>query len=132
MSFYVAAYGRKFIDLTPGIDSLGHADKMQECIDNCNNTAKCCQEALNYINSQGNKFPADLRNALSDCIASCKLSVDYMQRGSVFHKDACAFCAEICCACHELCAKFDDAILVKCAAACLLSEKSCRVMAEHH
>lgn len=107
---------------------------MQSCIERCKKCQKVCEDTLAYCKKKGGKLAEkENLNALQDCIASCKLSADYMTRASANHMKSCEFCSEICKKCTEACEKFKgDKQMEKCAEECRTCEESCRKMASGH
>lgn len=106
-------------------------DALQQCIQNCLDCSRICTETISYCHEQGGKHtvPAHIKLML-DCAEICQLSAHFMLRGSGFHTQTCAVCAEVCNACAESCEQFgDDAKMNNCADICRRCASSCREMA---
>jgi hypothetical protein len=69
---------------------------------------------------------------MMDCAEICRISADFMLRGSEMSKEVCELCADICEECATSCESFgqDDSQMVDCANACRACAASCREMAE--
>ena len=106
--------------------------EMQECIQNCIDCARSCKETLAHCLSKGGKHAAEAHiRLLIDCAEACDMSASMMLRGSEFHAQHCALCADICKACEESCEEFpDDATMKRCEDACRRCFESCRRMAQ--
>jgi hypothetical protein len=102
---------------------------MQECIDNCLQCYRICQEtAMNHCLEKGGKFvePQHFRLMLS-CAEICRTSADFMLSGSDLHAETCAVCADVCEACAESCEQLGE--MDECVRICRLCAESCREMA---
>lgn len=103
---------------------------MEQCIQNCLDCARICMETLTYCHEQGGKHtePGHLK-LLMDCSEICQISAHFMLRGSEFHKQTCAVCADVCERCAQDCERFgDDAQMQTCAQVCRRCTESCRQM----
>jgi hypothetical protein len=103
---------------------------MDSCLQECRKCFKICEQTLAYCQTKGGKHAdkAHLKT-LKDCIAACKLSADFLSRGSQNHAKSCEFCAEICRACATSCDSFsNDKKMKDCAAACRQCAESCEAM----
>ena len=107
--------------------------EMQRCIENCLACATVCEQTLTHGLSKGGAHAApELIRLLIDCADTCRMSATLMTRGSDFHRQHCALCAEICHACEEACEEFgDDPQMKACADACRTCAASCRRMGAH-
>lgn len=105
---------------------------MASCTEQCRKCDKVCETTLAYCRKKGGKH-AEVKSIsrLEDCIASCKLSADYMSRKSENHMKSCGFCAEICRSCAETCEQFkDDKQMKECAEECRRCLDSCTKMSK--
>jgi hypothetical protein len=99
------------------------------CASECNTCATECEKTLAYCLKQGGKHKeAKHIQALKDCIATCKVSHDFMSRSSDLSTQTCALCAQACKRCADSCATFPDKAMQECAAECKKCEKSCTEM----
>ena len=64
-----------------------------------------------------------------DCADLCVASARLMARGSRFHQELCALCADIAEACAAECEKYDEEHCRSCAEACHHCAAECRKMA---
>lgn len=105
----------------------------QDCINACKTCANLCD--LCATSSQDEPNPGMLQrcSALAvDCAAFCRLTVDYMIRGSEFCDLVCEDCAEICSVCAEECVKHNKTNhCQKCAEACRKCTEECLKMISH-
>jgi hypothetical protein len=100
-----------------------------ECQTECKSCAAECEKTLAYCLKQGGLHKDGKHiQALKDCIASCKISHDFMSRGSDLSSQTCALCAQACKRCAESCATFNDKAMQECAQECKKCEKSCTDM----
>ncbi len=102
------------------------------CMQTCNSCAEICEKTLAYCKKQGGKHAeASHINALKDCIATCKISEDFMKRGSSLMNKTSALCEEACRKCAEACDTFkDDKVMKDCADECRKCADSCKKMQE--
>jgi hypothetical protein len=99
------------------------------CLTECNTCASECEKTLAYCLKQGGKHKeAKHIQVLKDCIATCKVSHDFMSRSSDLSTQTCALCAQACKRCAESCATFNDKAMQECAAECKKCEKTCTEM----
>lgn len=110
-----------------------HATKAHEhggCLMSCRSCASVCEKTINYCRQQGGKHAEDSHlNAISDCIQACKLSENFMKRGSQMSGQACKFCREACLKCAETCDAFaGDKVMKDCADECRKCAQSCEGM----
>jgi hypothetical protein len=102
------------------------------CIKECHTCGQVCAKTLAYCKKKGGAH-ADRKHlsALEDCVSACKLSEDFMKRGSDLMKKSCALCEEVCRKCAETCDTFkDDAQMKACAEECRKCADSCKKMQE--
>lgn len=105
--------------------------EMQKCIDECERCHAVCTTTVTYCLQQGGMHAeAEHIGTLLDCAELCRTSADFMLRGSHFHTNTCAICAEICRRCAESCEKMgDDEVMQRCADVCRRCAESCERMA---
>jgi hypothetical protein len=66
---------------------------------------------------------------LLDCADVCRVTADFVARGSEFHEAACDLCAGICLRCAELCELIADAAkLHECADVCRSCADACMAL----
>lgn len=111
----------------------GHtmSGEMEQCIENCLDCHRICEETAAYCTQMGGKHaePAHLMS-LRDCAQICITSADFMLRGSEIHPKVCGVCAEACVRCAESCERIgDDAQMKECAEICRRCAESCQRMA---
>lgn len=111
--------------------AMDHAQH-QACIKECNSCAAMCKDTLAYCKKKGGSHVEKKHiTALEDCIATCKISEDFMKRGSDLMKKTCALCEEACRKCAESCDTFkDDPKMKACAEKCRKCADSCKKMQE--
>ena len=104
---------------------------MKKAIDIAVKCAGTCQETLAHCLAMGGRHvEANHIVTMIDCAEICRLSADFMQRGSEHVKKACAACAEVCQHCANHCLTFpDDRVMRDCAEVCQRCAESCRKMA---
>lgn len=104
---------------------------MPLCIQNCTNCHNICVQTTAYcIQMGGRHVEAEHLEILLDCADTCRISADFMLRGSSLHSQTCAVCAEACERCAQSCEAFeDDEQMRACAEACRRCSESCREMA---
>jgi hypothetical protein len=92
---------------------------------------RICEETITHcLHTGGAHSDPDQIRLLMDCADICRVSSDFMVRGSAFHAALCALCADICETCAVACERFhDDAQMVSCAQACRRCAQACRQMA---
>jgi hypothetical protein len=100
---------------------------MNQCIKDCQDCGKICQEAIAYCLQKGGEYAAaEHITLLQDCAAICQTCVGFMLRGSAFHHKTCAICADVCERCAKVCERMaGDATMQACAAACRRCAASC-------
>lgn len=111
----------------------GHAmsGEMEQCISNCLDCHRSCEETAAYCMQMGGKHaaPEHLR-ALHDCAQICITSADFMLRGGELHPQVCGVCAQACTRCADSCEQFgSDAQMKECAQICRTCAESCQKMA---
>jgi hypothetical protein len=96
----------------------------------CQSCAETCEKTMKYCLGRAGKHAetAHLR-ALQDCIATCRLSEDFLKRGSALTSATCALCAQACDNCAKSCDSFKDSPQMRaCAQACRKCSNSCESM----
>lgn len=106
-------------------------DRMQECVDRCQNSQESCLESLSHcLELGGQHADPDHIRVLMACADICDTSARFMLMGSRFHGRTCEVCAEVCEACAADCASHeDDELLQRTADMCRRCAESCRQMA---
>jgi len=109
-------------------DTAPHS--ITECTSECKTCQVECEKTLSYCLKQddSHKEPKHIQ-VLKDCIATCKVSHDFMSRSSDLAGKVCSLCAEACKRCAESCSAFKDKVMQHCANECRKCEQSCRKMA---
>lgn len=105
--------------------------EMDQCIQNCLECHRICEQTLTYCTQMGGKHAeaAHLR-LLRDCAQICVTSADFMLRSSDLHPAVCGVCAEACKRCAESCEQMgDDTQMQECARMSRRCAESCRQMA---
>lgn len=113
---------------TPAMQAL--SEDIRRCIQDCLECANICEQTIAFCLQQGGPHadPAHIR-LLRDCAETCLMSAAMMSRGSIFHKQHCALCADVCRACAKSCDQVGkEAQMQSCADACRRCEQSCRKM----
>jgi hypothetical protein len=107
------------------------SERMQECIDDCNNCHAACLETVEYSLEKGGDHATEAHiRLLLDCAEICQTSANFMLRNSPLHAIICAACAEICERCAVECERFpDDMQMAACARMCRTCAESCKEMA---
>jgi hypothetical protein len=117
-------------------DSKAAESSHPACRAECGTCAEMCEKTLAYCEKQGGKH-ADPKHLalLKDCIATCKLSEQFMKTGSQFQPQACTLCAEVCTKCAESCESIKDKEgkvdkqMQACAEECRKCAEACKKMA---
>jgi hypothetical protein len=96
---------------------------------NCTSCAASCQKTLDYCNSKKGKYSeASVMNSLKDCITSCKMTADFLNRGSVgLEAKACDLTVQACNECAKSMDKFNkDDAMQACANECRKCVGNCQ------
>jgi hypothetical protein len=102
-------------------------ESMDLCIHNCLTCYRECEKAARLaLGREGDPNTASHVTILRDCAEACKLSADFMLRGSPRHPQACALCAELCDLCADECDRYGREA---CADACRRCAGTCHSMA---
>lgn len=99
------------------------------CRDLCTSCAQTCLHTLfrHCLPAGGEHADAQHVRLMMDCAEICQTAAHFMDRGSPFHFQVCAACAEICRACAESCRNLDG--MHDCVVACERCETACNDMA---
>ena len=110
-------------------ESASAMNDLDQCCEACAACARTCLNGLyRHCLPAGAEHIDQLHvQLMSDCIDICKITADFLTRGSPRHQRVAAVCAEICRACAVSC----DALtgMQECAEACRQCESSCRLLA---
>jgi hypothetical protein len=102
--------------------------EVQECIKDCQDCAAICVETTSHCLEMGGRH-AEARHirTLVDCAEICRVSADFMLRGSEFDTRLCGVCAEVCRSCADSCQRLagDDELMKRCADMCRRCAESC-------
>jgi hypothetical protein len=111
----------------------GTSDGMQQCIDNCLECHRVCEQIIPYCLEKGGVHSERAHiQLLSNCVDICRTSAHFMMWGSELHTKTCELCAEVCMMCAEDCERMDDdELMMMCAEACRQCAESCRQMSSH-
>ena len=105
---------------------------MQECIAECSECHNTCLGTVRHCLELGGRHadPAHI-GLLLDCADICRVSADFMLRGSERHALTCGVCADVCQACADDCERMAgaDTVMLRCADVCRRCASSCRRMA---
>ncbi|HEY9678943.1 MAG TPA: hypothetical protein V6C76_13120 [Drouetiella sp.] len=96
---------------------------------NCTNCASVCQKTLDYCNTKKGKYgEASVTNSLKDCITACKMTADFLNRGSVgMQPKACDLTVQACNECAKTMDKFtSDNAMQACANECRKCVGNCQ------
>ena len=104
--------------------------EMEQCIINCMECYRVCEETLMYSVQKGGQFAEPMNlSLLADCARVCALSADFMIRQSERHILTCGICASICEACAKVCEQMaNEPMMHRCAEVCNHCADSCRDM----
>jgi hypothetical protein len=96
---------------------------------NCKSCAEVCEKTLGYCTKKGGKYSeASVTNSLKDCITACKMTADFLNRGSVLlEPKACDLTVEACNECAKSMDKFNkDNEMGSCANECRKCVGNCQ------
>jgi hypothetical protein len=116
-SFQLSAYGQTTGEIAKG---------------NCTSCAAYCQKTLDYCNSKKGKYgEASVTNSLKDCINACKMTADFLNRGSVgLQPKSCDLTVQACNECAKSMDKFNtDNTMQACANECRKCVGNCQKLA---
>lgn len=105
--------------------------EMEQCIANCLECHRTCEQTLTYCISKGGKHvePKHVED-MRDCVQSCITSADFMIRNSEMVPRICDVCSQICTRCAVSCDQFgNDEKMSHCAQVCRRCAESCGKMA---
>ncbi len=102
--------------------------EVRQALSDCLACYSACTETFGYCVERGGALVApDLLRRLRDCAELCRVSADFMLRGSELAPRLCALAAEAAAVCAQACAAIaDDAQLHACQDACLRCATSCK------
>jgi hypothetical protein len=106
--------------------------RLRECIGHCSGCHNLCMDTVAHCLDLGGKHASrEHVGLLLDCADLCRTSADLMLRGSPFHGQVCAVCADVCQRCAEECERLagDDELMRHCAELCRRCAAACREMA---
>ena len=109
-----------------------HAHAMEQCIENCSNCHRICLEtaARHFAGEASPRLEEPHVRLLLDCAEICRVSADFMIRGSTMHPHTCRACAEICSRCADECDQMgENPYMAACAEICRRCAETCREMA---
>lgn len=104
---------------------------MESCIKACLECHDVCVKTLDSCIEKGNQNAYQKHiKLLMDCIDICRLSREFMLRGSDRHGITCYTCYQICQMCAEYCDMLskDDPVMEDCAKKCYECAESCEEM----
>jgi len=95
---------------------------------NCSMCASVCQDTLSYCTAQRGKYGEQtVTNALKDCITACKMTQEFLARGSFYEGKSAEICVEACTNCAKSCDGFqNDATMKSCADECRKTASNCQ------
>lgn len=74
---------------------------------NCKACADACHETINYCTKKGGALSeANVTNALKDCATACKMTSEYLARGSELQGKAASLCIQACNSAAKACDQF--------------------------
>ncbi len=120
--------------LSPGAfarDASGGSAGAEACQKDCGHCASVCEDTLAHCKKQGGKHAeAKHVKTMTDCLSLCKMSDDFMSRGSELSGKVCGLCKDACLKCAESCETFKgDKTMKNCADECRKCAQSCGKMA---
>lgn len=98
-----------------------------DCIAACNACATEC--GVNFSHMVGKESKNECPACCIDCAAFCRLCADAVARNSLFAKQLCKLCAEVCDWCAKVCGAHEMDHCKSCAEACRRCAEACRKMA---
>lgn len=112
----------------------GMTDEMQQCINNCLECHRACEQLIPYCLEKGGMHAERSHiQILSTCADICRTSAHFMMWNSDLHGRVCGVCADTCLKCAEDCERMsDDQMMKMCADICRQCAESCRKMATRH
>jgi hypothetical protein len=112
----------------------GMSDEMQQCIENCLDCHKVCEQLIPYcLNKGGMHAERKHIQALADCAEICRTSAHFMMWNSDLHAKVCGVCSEACIKCAIDCEGMSsDDMMKMCASVCRKCADSCRAMSLSH
>lgn len=107
-------------------------NSIQECIGHCSGCHNLCVNTIAHCLDLGGEHASRAHiQLLQDCADICAMTANFLLRGSGFHPQLCAVCAEISQRCAEDCERLgpDDEVMRQCATVCRRCADACRNMA---
>ena len=97
-----------------------HTMDFQQAVTQALECHRICEETITHcLQKRGKHAEAAHIRLLTDCADICRMAADFMVRGSEFHPQVCAVCADMCERCAVDCERFsDDELMARCAQAC--------------
>ncbi len=104
--------------------------EIRQSISECLACYSVCTETLGYCTDKGGALAApELLRRLRDCAELCRVSAEFLLRGSELAARLCALTAQAAAACAQTCATIPgDAQLHACQDACLRCAASCKAV----
>ncbi len=102
--------------------------EMDDCIFNCLNCFKTCEDVLTKINIIDGNKNANFLIMMKSCAEICLTASRFMLMNSSFHSDVCRVCSRICSECADACDVISDESLEGCIEACRDCVISCNKM----
>jgi hypothetical protein len=97
---------------------------------NCKSTAEVCQKTMDWCTKKGGKYAeASVTNSLKDCVTACKMTEDFLNRGSTLEAKSCGVCIDACNEAAKTCDKFADKEMAACANECRKCVGNCTKLA---
>jgi Domain of Unknown Function (DUF326) len=97
----------------------------------CRRCQEACLDTVTHALRRGGRYAEeDVVGTLLDATDVCRISIDFLRRGSPLRTRTCGVCAEICEAAADVCEGFaDDQAMRACAEACRRCATACREIA---
>lgn len=102
-------------------NSPAMAQTTQEIVKgNCDSCSSTCEHTLTYCTvKKGQYDQAAITTALKDCITACKMTADFLSRGSALEPKSADICIAACDTCVKSCESFSgDNNMTACADEC--------------
>jgi hypothetical protein len=102
--------------------------QIKRCIQECNKCRDVCRQTIDYCQEQAGEL-LRIIPVLEDCADICEIVPNFLNRDSIFYKEVCSLCAEVCERTAQECRQFDkDKTLQKCAESCTQCALACRAV----
>ena len=99
-----------------------------ECLRSCTECHNVCLRTAVDEDVVGKIMAGDLK-LLLNCAEFCRTSADFLNVESLYRRDVCRVCSEICDNCAMMCEQSGLEAMLNCAATCRTCAESCRRMA---